>query len=103
MEYSEEMVISLSVASVQFVAAIVITYILAREYNRCTFLTILWLSYDLITHVTLVSLVRTTYKVNGKFGFSVTFQLQCVVSLFMLHTKPLISVNFRNFAYTTFR
>ena len=53
MEYSEEMVISLSVASVQFVAAIVITYILAREYNRCTFLTILWLSYDLITHVTL--------------------------------------------------
>lgn len=54
MEFNDEMLISLSVAFCQFVSAILITYMIARQHSRGTILTILWLTYDLITHVTLV-------------------------------------------------
>ncbi|KAF6016603.1 EBPL [Bugula neritina] len=53
MEYSQEMLISLSVAAVQALSSVVIAYVIAGGRNQATFLTILWLVYDTVTHITL--------------------------------------------------
>ncbi len=59
MEISERAVSSLFIAAVHFVAAVLLTTALARVKRVSTvdWLVLLWLSYDVIVHVTLVGLV----------------------------------------------
>lgn len=59
-EVTNEMLISLSVAFAQFLSAILLTWFLTRhEGSVKTFYTILWLMYDVITHITLVRIYKS--------------------------------------------
>lgn len=57
MKFSEDMIISLSVALIQLVVSVLISYVMSRHRDRCTFFTIMWLVYDAITHITLVGML----------------------------------------------
>lgn len=56
MEISERAVSSLAIATVHLVAAVVLTTLLGRvrKLSIANWLVILWLTYDVIVHVTLV-------------------------------------------------
>ena len=60
MDFSNEMIFSLTANALQLVASVIITYMLARHSNRSTFFIILWLVYDAIVHFTLVSTAKAS-------------------------------------------